>query len=148
MDERGARREIGFEIKTLSNLINQRMGQYKAESHLEGLTRMQSWIIGYLYHHSTEQDVFQRDIETVFSIRRSTATGILQLMEKNGLLTREAVENDARLKKLILTPKAVAHHQAIMRMIQKNEEQLSRGLTQEEIDTFFALTDKIKKNLE
>ena len=35
--------------------------------------------------------MFQRDVEAEFNIRRSTATGILQLMEKNGFLLREPV---------------------------------------------------------
>ena len=64
---------------------------------------MQGWIIGYLYQNR-DKEVFQRDIQEQFSIRRSTVTGILQLMEKNGLITRSSVERDARLKKLELTP--------------------------------------------
>ena len=67
---------------------------------------MQRWVIGYLSEHEGK-DVFQRDLEEEFSVRRSTATGILQLMEKNELITREPVSHDARLKKLVLTPKAI-----------------------------------------
>lgn len=144
------RREIGFEIKTLSHLIKRRVDSYAAECHIEKLTGMQGWIIGYLYDHTEEQklDVFQRDIEAEFSIRRSTATGILQLMEKKGLIRREPVASDARLKKLTLTPRAVEHHQAITRMIQATEARLSNGLTDEEVEAFFAIAEKIKKNVE
>src|SRR5690606_41099126 len=54
----------------------------------DGLTSMQGWIIGYLSKHK-EQPVFQRDLEKQFNIRRATASGLLQLMERNGLLRRE-----------------------------------------------------------
>ncbi len=80
---------IGYEIKNLSNLVKRRIIEETSKSNLDGLTGMQGWIIGYVYRHSDHNDVFQRDLEKEFNIRRSTATGILQLMEKNGLINRE-----------------------------------------------------------
>ena len=53
---------------------------------------MQSWIIRFLYEHS-EEDIYQRDIEAEFSIARSTATGILKLMEKEDI-SAESVWNE------------------------------------------------------
>ncbi len=35
------------------------------------------------------KEIFQKDIEAEFNIRRSTATGILKLMEKNGFINRQ-----------------------------------------------------------
>ncbi len=69
-------------------------------------------------------------------------------MEKKGLIRREPVASDARLKKLTLTPRAVEHHQAITRMIQTTEARLANGLTDEEVEAFFAIAEKIKKNVE
>lgn len=142
---------IGFEVKSLVNLIKRCIYESAAESGLAGLTGVQGWIIGYLHKQMNDPDrpgVFQRDIEKEFKIRRSTATGILKLMEKNGLLTREPVEFDARLKKLILTPKAIALHGQIMEKIMEVESRLCNGLTDEEVNTFIMLIEKIKRNLE
>ena len=75
------RDHIGFENKRLENEIHSRMTAYRAAMGGEELTMMQSWIIRFLYEHS-EEDIYQRDIEAEFSIARSTATGILKLMEK------------------------------------------------------------------
>ena len=36
---------------------------------------------------------------------RSTVTGVVKLMERKGLIRRESVSSDARLKKLVLTEK-------------------------------------------
>ena len=69
-------------------------------------------------------------------------------MEKNQLICRESVSYDARLKKLTLTEKAIAFHQEFIKEIQKVEKQLTRGLTEQEIDTFFILIEKIKQNLQ
>ena len=51
-------------------------------------------------------DIYQKDVEKEFQIRRSTATGTLQILEKNGFIRREPVKQDARLKKLVPTDKA------------------------------------------
>ena len=136
-------RHVGGEIRMLSNLIKRCMDDGMPPE----TTGMQGWIIGFL-HRNEDRDMFQRDVEAEFNIRRSTATGILQLMEKNGFLLREPVAYDARLKKLILTPKAVEHHEAITRMIRTTEAQLTKGLTDEEVETFFSIAEKIRKNVE
>ena len=44
------------------------------------------------------RDVYQRDIEQWFNIRRSSVTAMLQGMEQDGFITRSAVAKDARLK--------------------------------------------------
>lgn len=139
---------IGFEVKAVSNLIKRRVENSKVMSDIHRLTGMHGWVIGYLYDNRNKRDVFQRDIETEFSIRRSTVTGILQLMEKNGLIVREPVDYDARLKKLVLTPKAVAIHETILKEIVKIEAQLTKGLTEDETNSFLSTLEKIKKNIE
>ena len=102
-------RHVGGEIRVLSNLIKRCMDDGMPPE----TTGMQGWIIGFL-HRNEDRDMFQRDVEAEFNIRRSTATGILQLMEKNGFLLREPVAYDARLKKLVLTPKALAVHEGVI----------------------------------
>ena len=97
--------EIGFEIKALNNLIKRRVEMSETKEEVEHLTGVHGFVIGYISDHDDE-DIFQRDIEEKFEIRRSTATGIINLMEKNGLIIREKVDYDARLKKLVLTDKA------------------------------------------
>lgn len=137
---------LGFQIRTLSHLVKRMVDQtaFSGEDHPTGV---QGWIIGYLYDNR-DREVFQRDIQQQFSIRRSTVTGILQLMEKNGLITRTSVERDARLKKLELTPKAVELHQRVERSIRQVEEHLSHCLTPEEKSEFIRLCEKIRENLQ
>ena len=47
-----------------------------------GVTGVQSRILGYILEHCRKGPVFQKDVEDAFGLSRSTATGILQLMEK------------------------------------------------------------------
>lgn len=143
------REEIGFQVHTLSHLIKRMVDQEAFQNRENPVTGMQGRIIGFLYwNRDRNQDVFQRDVQAHFSVRRSTVTGILQLMEKNGLIIRSSVDRDARLKKLELTPKAVEMHEKIGRGIQRVEERIASSITPEEKETFIRLCEKIRLNIE
>lgn len=141
------RREIGHEIHAVSNLLGRRIEAEKRMRGMQDITPMQIWIVGYLHDHK-EEDIFQKDIEREFTITRSTVTGILKLMEKNGLIYRISVQEDARLKKLILTEKGEDMFQSVRNHIDETERMLSKGLSEEEVNTLFELLEKIKKNLD
>ena len=139
---------IGFEIKTVSNLLMRNVDAKLSKFHNRDYTKMHGWIIGYIHDESKNHDVFQKDIEKEFKIRRSTATGILQLMEKNGYLNRLPVAHDARLKKLVHTQKAIDLNEEIHSNINEFERELSECLTKEEQEMFFKITAKLRKKLE
>lgn len=138
---------IGFQVNELSRMIKRSLDEHISELHIEEVTGVQGGIIGYIYRQSQENDVFQRDIEKAFHIRRSTVAEVLSLMEKKGLLIRESVDHDARLKKLVLTPRAIQIQAQIAIQIQEVEKELSRGLSSGEMMLFLEILDKMKRNL-
>ena len=73
---------------------------------------------------------------------------IKKLMEKKNYITRESVESDARLKKLVLTETGIELHYKIENMITKNETLLDSLLTKEEKKQFLFLINKILSGLE
>ena len=138
--------DLGFQIRTLSHLVKRMVDQTAFSGKDAHPTGVQGWILGYLYTNQ-DKDVFQRDIQQQFSIRRSTVTGILQLMEKNGLITRSSVDRDARLKKLELTPYAIELHERVGRSIRQVETSLAESLSPEEKQEFIRLCEKIRASL-
>lgn len=100
---------VSFEIRVLGNLLRREAAHSDIRKHVDTLSATNGWVIGFIAEHG-DRDIFQRDLETRFSIRRSTASKILQLMERKGLIERQSVDYDARLKKLVLTPKALELH--------------------------------------
>ena len=136
---------IGYRVRELSNAL--RRGAEPNACEKEKCTNMHGWVIGWLYDNSG-RDVFQRDIEKQFGVRRSTMTAILQSMEKNGLIRRERVGSDARLKRLVLTDKALAIHEEHERRVCEFELALREGVTEREIADFFAIADKLCANAE
>ncbi len=137
---------IGFHLRTVSVLTRRLRDQLADRDCVEQLTGMQGWVIGYIYDHR-DTAIFQRDLESVFSVRRSTMTNMLKLLEKNGFITRESVEHDARLKKILLTPKAILNHEHVIANLKTIEEKICEGLTQQEIETFLRIIRKIERNL-
>ncbi len=107
---------------------------------------MQMWIIGFVYN-KTDSAVFQGDIEKTFHITRATASDILKRMERDGLIIRTSAACDARRKKITLTDAAVQIADSVRRDIDKKEHLMRQGLSDEELETFFHVMDKIKENL-
>lgn len=139
--------DIGFQIRTLSNLLKRKVFDVAPPpDNFETLTEMQAQIVNYLYNNRSKE-ICQRDIEENFFIRRSTASRFLKSMEKQGIITREQVPHDARLKKLVLTPKTIKIHEELRQKIKKIEAILKNGLTDEEICQFTIIAEKIKSNL-
>ena len=69
-------------------------------------------------------------------------------MEKNGLIKRESVPYDARLKKITLTDKAVDIQHIVDKTFIELEETLKKDITQEELEVFYRVLDKINSNTE
>lgn len=138
---------ILFEIGKVSRLVKRYIDKSTNKAYVDKLTCSHGWAIGFFFENR-DKDVFQKDFEKECDVRRSSATSMLKLMEKNGLITRESVDYDARLKKITLTPKAIEIHNLIDSDFEKLEEKASKGLTKEEIECFFNVLEKIKNNIE
>lgn len=119
------------------------MRSVKCFSDLSGTN---GWVIEFIADNS-DKDVFQRDIEKEFRIRRSTASKMMKLMEQKGLIKRVPVDYDARLRKLVLTDKALELHRHVDDDMRLFEQRVKKGLSQEEINSLFVILNKIKENL-
>lgn len=141
------RNDIGFKVRILANLLKRDFEKSKCELGIELPKGINGWAISYFFDNS-DKDIFQKDFENEFSIRRSTASNILKTMEQNGFIKRESVESDARLKKIVLTEKAINIHKSVLHSINEREERLRKGLTADETEAFLKITDKLIANME
>lgn len=139
---------IFFEMNRCARLIKRHIDNdsQTACKNVERLTGAHGWMIGFLYHNRS-RNIFQRDLEKECNIRRSSATQMLQRMEKNGMIRREGVDFDARLKRIVLTDRAVQLQEQIESRFAELEEQLKEGISEEELQTFFTVLSKIRKNI-
>lgn len=136
--------DLSFQLHNLSHLLKRRMEHSLSCCHMDDtVSRNNGWILGYLAHHP-EEDVFQKDIENAFCVRRSTVSKVIRLMESKGFIRRESVPSDARLKKLVLTPEGQALHKAIEQSILDTETLLHQSITEEELEVFLRVMEKFR----
>ena len=140
-------KNIGFNVRRLTNYIKRDMEKSSASGKIILPKGVHGWAIHYFYDNR-EKEIFQRDFEQRFSIRRSTASNILKTMEQNGFIQRVSVKNDARLKQIILTDKAIKIHEEIMKDIERREAVLRKGFSDDEIEQFLGMIDRFVINLE
>lgn len=96
------------------------------------------WILRYLDDHR-DRDVFQKDLENAFKIRRSTVSKTVELMEQKQLLVRESVNGDARMKKLCLTPKADVVLAEVAKSVDALEKRVRDVFSPNDYDTLMQL---------
>lgn len=109
-----------------------------------GLTCIQSRILGHLRREQDEgRVVFQRDIEDVFRIKRSSVTSVLQTLEKKGLIVRESIPEDARVKKLVLTEDARKLQAHTCHALGEMEQSVRNLFTEEEFRQFLDYMHRI-----
>ncbi len=139
--------KVIVEMKKIFNMLKRYADNNIEQLHHSDLTPVQTIVLGYISENSN-RDLFQRDIEMAFNIRRSTVTNIIQTIERKGFIKRESVKNDARLKKIILTDKSIKLSETFKKVMDSLEEKIKEGITEEEFKSFFYVMEKIIKNLE
>lgn len=142
MDER----LIGRELRSLNNLIRRYFDFATHHKEIETVTGNNGWIIGYLAEN-TGKDIYQKDLERHFTITRSTASRVLSRMEQKGLIERQPVARDARLKKIVLTDKAWQLKGLMRQDVVQIEQTLLHGFTEEEKCTLSAYIQRMKHNI-
>lgn len=136
--------EVGRKVEMLSRQIRRKVDESISS---QDLTAKQAMILLVIYDLSKVKDVYAKDIEDAFDMRRATVTGILQLMEKNGIIVREENNVDGRLKRIRLTQKAINLRLKMKKNIQKVESNLLSDLSKEEVETFLKIMEKMSHNL-
>jgi DNA-binding MarR family transcriptional regulator len=135
---------IGRKINIFTNRVNRKINKEVAKY---GITGIQGMILGFVHHKSQKRDIFQKDIEEVFDVRRSSVTSVLQLMEKNGYIERVSVCEDARLKKITLTEKGIEVQRKVHDSIVKIEKYLRDELSDDEMYILIHLLDRLSKKI-
>lgn len=142
------KKSIGCEIRVLSNLIHRRVENAPNKIKVDRITGANAWIIGYISEQNeNNRDVYQRDLEQQFGITRSTASKVVNLMVQKGLIERQNVPEDARLKRLVLTERAYEVHKMMMQDFAMIESTLSCGFSEEELENFFDYVHRMQNNL-
>lgn len=146
MDAKDVEKHLGHKFRIIHNMIDKYF-EKRWDDSIHYLTRVQCATLYYLYDHR-DQNVFQKDIEAAFSITGATATNILKGLERQKLIMREPMPEDARLKKIVLLESGVVCHKQAYRNMIHMEETLAAGFSEEDLETLRNMLDHIIANLE
>lgn len=136
---------IGLEIRILSNLIYHRMNQRTMEA--ENISVHQCLILQHLTQHPG-QVVCQKDIEQLFSIRRSTANQMLRALEERRLIRRFPSAEDARKNIIEITDEGSRVCEALNESMKALLDELLHGIDRAELAQFQATLRKLWHNIE
>ena len=139
---------IGYKIRLLHNQLHKRMEYQKSQNEFDNgdLTRMQGFTLGFL-HRNSDREIYQKDLEIEFAISRATASNMLAVMERKGLIKREPAEHDARLKRVVLTEQAKKLHSQVKRDIMETEEMLTKGMDEVDKQKLHQYLDHMLQNI-
>lgn len=140
-------KSISTQLRGLSHRIHRFLENSPNKKTIDSITGTHGWIIAFLSCNKNK-DVFQKDVEREFDVTRSTASKVIDLMEQKGLVRRERVSCDARLKKLVLTEEAESISKLFENDIGRLEETLTKGFTDEEKEILCDFIVRMKTNLE
>ena len=131
-------------IKRLSNGISREMCAAFGSGMFSGA---QGRTLHFILAAHQKEDLFQKDIEEEYSLRPPTATKLLKDMEKNGLIYREAVPYDARLKRIVATEKAMQYQELIHQSLEETEDRLTSGISSQDLAVFFRVINQMIRNM-
>lgn len=136
------KREIGKTLMIAQNHVVRLFEKMKNDTILP---RSQGRILRFIYNNK-ERDIYQKDIENEFNLRRSSATEILQKLESIHMIKRISDENDKRIKKIQITKEGEKIAQDMIYNIQKVEKILHQDILQEDLEIFFKVIDRMIEN--
>lgn len=143
-------KDIGMRFRMINNAVRRfidRNSELKNE--LDNMTCSNGWIIAHLDHmERIGRVVYQRDFENSFGITRSTASKVLKLLEKKGMIERAPVSHDGRMKKITMTAKSREISRKMHEEYERTEARLTRGFSDRELKTLCGFLDRIQFNLE
>ncbi|MCM1577977.1 MAG: MarR family transcriptional regulator [Ruminococcus sp.] len=146
--KKGEEEHLGRHVNYLSRLIKTACNSELAKCGAD-ITGEQCRLMGYIaFRTDRGEEVFQRDIEREFGIRRSSAASILAHLERGGYIERMGDSSDGRIKRVILTEKGRELDERMKNVIDGVEECIAMGMTEEERAEFLRLVKKAAGNFE
>lgn len=134
--------EIFGVIHRLDNQIKRNLDKIALKYDLTGI---QAFFLKYLYDNSSNRDIFQRDLEKIFDIRRSSVSTMISSLEKKGYIRRESIPADKRINKIVLTEAGLKTHIEVDSDVKKYKESMLENFSNHEIELLYDLLERFSK---
>lgn len=135
--------QIGISLMSFSKKMRRTINATLMEKHIN---TMQAHILSYLKDHPSP--VCQKDLQEACSVRRSTISGVIDTMERNGLIVRRGGKDDKRKKEIVITRQGERLSHCCEDSFEAIERELSDVLDDKEKETFLSILGKLQGQLE
>ena len=123
--------------KRLSDEFNRRLESY-------GVTRV-NWIA--IYYIGENNGISQRELANKMDVNESSIARLLDRMEKEELTVRTKDPSDRRTARVYLTEKGEKLRISLIPLAQEFQNDVTRGLSADELEIFKKVLDKMVENL-
>lgn len=107
---------------------------------------VQTRILHFLLANYSERDIYQKDIEEELNIRSASISVLLKKLEGDEMIVRERVSHDDRLKKIRPTSAGIEMKEKVEQDIRSVEKRLVSDISEEELNVFFRVIQKMIEN--
>ena len=108
------------------------------------VTRSQWWVLAYL---SREDGMTQSQLAIELDLGKVAVGGLIDRLEKSGLVRREADASDRRVNRVFLEPKSRQLITRMRKVSHKMNTQILAGLADRELETTALTLDAMKRNI-
>jgi MarR family transcriptional regulator, transcriptional regulator for hemolysin len=108
------------------------------------VTRSQWWVLAYL---SREDGMTQSQLAEELDLGKVAIGGLIDRLEKAGLVRREADASDRRVNRVFLEPKSKQLIAKMRKVSHRMNEQILDGLQDPELESAASTLDAMKKNI-
>jgi DNA-binding MarR family transcriptional regulator len=108
------------------------------------VTRSQWWVLAYL---SREDGMTQSQLAIELDLGKVAVGGLIDRLEKSGLLRREADASDRRVNRVFLEPKSKQLIARMRKVSHKLNTQILAGLADQQLETTALTLDAMKRNI-
>lgn len=129
--------------KWILGLANQIRRLYNTSTDNNGV---QTRILYFVLANYLERDIYQKDLEEEMNIQSASVSVLLKKLEKEGLIIRERVPNDSRLKRIRPTSVGIERQRAVNYDIRHLENKLIVGISKKHLKIFYDVMQKMIKN--
>ena len=137
--------KLGLDIARINHVISRKVDAAIIHAIDDNLTVSQAHVIDFISMEGDNRDIFQKDLEKIFDIRRSSVSTMISSLEKKGYIRRESIPTDKRINKIVLTEAGIKSHIEVDSDVKKYKENILENFSDEEIELLYDLLERFSK---
>ena len=140
-----SRTHLGFLCDCLSREVKNAVNRGLKDAKGLSAASKYGWLLAYFVRQT--EPIFQRELENIFHLPKSTLADMIQLLEKEELIKKVPFEEDGRKKQIVVTDKGREINLITEAQIMEVEDCMTKNISDEEIEMVVTVLEKMQQNV-